>query len=58
MFASVDNHVETLHRQSVGNIELDPALEQGEYRPLTPDEVESIYDARADSEPSKDDDDA
>lgn len=57
MFASVDNHVETLHRQSVGNIELDPALEQGEYRRLTPDEVESVYDARANSEPSKGDDD-
>lgn len=40
MFASVGNHVENLHRQSVGKIELDPSLEPGEYRALTVDEIE------------------
>lgn len=46
MFASINNHVESLHRQSVGNIELDPDLEMGEYRPLTDDEVESVFDTQ------------
>lgn len=43
MFASVGNHVESLHRQSVGNIELDADLEPGEYRPLSAEEVEGIF---------------
>lgn len=51
MFAAVNNHVETLHRQSVGNIELDPGLEQGEYRPLTPGEVESVFDKETNPTP-------
>ncbi|MGF1731435.1 16S rRNA pseudouridine(516) synthase RsuA [Photobacterium kasasachensis] len=39
MFASVGNKVVGLHREQVGNIELDEELEPGEYRPLTDEEI-------------------
>ncbi|MEZ5530420.1 MAG: 16S rRNA pseudouridine(516) synthase RsuA [Porticoccaceae bacterium] len=42
MFAAVGNQVTELHRVRVGEIELDPALEPGEYRPLTQQEIDSI----------------
>lgn len=42
MFASVDNRVTRLHRERVGDIVLDPALEPGEYRPLTAEEIASV----------------
>ncbi|ELY3985016.1 16S rRNA pseudouridine(516) synthase RsuA [Cronobacter muytjensii] len=42
MFAAVGNHVVGLHRERIGAIELDPALEPGEYRPLTEDEIASV----------------
>jgi 16S rRNA pseudouridine516 synthase len=42
MFAALGNHVVSLHRFQVGEIILDPALEPGEYRPLTDAEVASI----------------
>lgn len=42
MFAVTGNRVTALHRQRVGEIELDAALLPGEYRPLTPTEVASI----------------
>lgn len=42
MFASVDNRVTRLHREKVGEIVLDPALEPGEYRPLTAEEIASV----------------
>jgi 16S rRNA pseudouridine516 synthase len=42
MFAALGNHVVSLHRFQVGDIILDPALEPGEYRPLTDAEVASI----------------
>ncbi|TNE78267.1 MAG: 16S rRNA pseudouridine(516) synthase RsuA [Gammaproteobacteria bacterium] len=42
MFAAVGNRVTGLHRQKVGQIELDPRLAPGEYRPLTPDEIDSV----------------
>ncbi len=41
MLAAVGNHVEALHRQSIGNITLDPALKPGAYRELTDQEVAS-----------------
>ncbi|MDF7666451.1 16S rRNA pseudouridine(516) synthase RsuA [Orbaceae bacterium ESL0727] len=40
MFAAVGNHVVALHRKQIGHIQLDIA--EGEYRPLTQDEVESF----------------
>jgi len=36
------NHVESLHRESIGSLELDPELQDGQYRPLTPQEIESL----------------
>lgn len=42
MFAAVGNHVVGLHRERIGEIELDPELEPGEYRPLTEEEIASV----------------
>ncbi|MFP5382444.1 MAG: 16S rRNA pseudouridine(516) synthase RsuA [Gammaproteobacteria bacterium] len=42
MFASVDNRVTRLHRESIGGIVLDPALEPGDYRELTAAEISSV----------------
>ena len=42
MFAAVGNAVDSLHRESIGDIELDPDLAPGEYRPLTQAEVASV----------------
>ncbi|WP_087016034.1 16S rRNA pseudouridine(516) synthase RsuA [Thaumasiovibrio subtropicus] len=39
MFASVGNRVIGLHRERIGAIELDDALEPGDYRELTEEEV-------------------
>jgi 16S rRNA pseudouridine516 synthase len=39
MFAALGNHVETLHREAVAGIELDPSLRPGEWRPLAPAEI-------------------
>ena len=42
MFAAVGNHVETLHRVSIGAITLDTRLGEGEWRYLTEDEITSM----------------
>lgn len=42
MFAAVGNKVVGLHREAVGAIELDPALEPGEWRYLTEAEIASV----------------
>ncbi|WP_409523754.1 16S rRNA pseudouridine(516) synthase RsuA [Nitrincola sp. MINF-07-Sa-05] len=42
MFASLGNRVITLHRASIGSIVLDEALEPGEFRHLTEEEVLSF----------------
>lgn len=42
MFAALGNRVTELHRESVGGIVLDDALEPGDYRPLTDAEINSI----------------
>ena len=42
MFAAVGNHVETLTRISIGNLELDPTLGKGGWRFLTDAEVASF----------------
>jgi len=41
MFHAVGNRVTSLHRESIGMIELDPVLRPGQYRALTPREVAS-----------------
>ncbi len=43
MFAALGNKVEHLHRERIGEIELDESLEPGEYRPLTQHEIDSIW---------------
>ncbi|WP_237385206.1 16S rRNA pseudouridine(516) synthase RsuA [Xenorhabdus sp. Sc-CR9] len=42
MFAAVGNYVVELHRERIGEINLDPALGTGEYRALTDSEINSI----------------
>ncbi|WP_027855888.1 pseudouridine synthase [Marinobacterium jannaschii] len=42
MFGHFRNAVVGLHRESMGEILLDPALAEGEYRALTPEEVASV----------------
>ncbi len=42
MFAALGNHVAALHRESIGPVVLDPALAPGDYRPLTPEEIEAL----------------
>lgn len=42
MFGAVGAEVIYLKRLSMGPLSLDPELEPGEYRPLTPDEMESL----------------
>ncbi|UPK82607.1 16S rRNA pseudouridine(516) synthase RsuA [Proteus vulgaris] len=43
MFAAVGNHVSALHRERIGDITLDETLTEGEYRPLTEEEINSIH---------------
>ncbi len=47
MFAAVGNRVVKLHREQVGAIVLDPALEPGQWRHLTPEEVRSVEKGKA-----------
>ncbi|MEQ6886782.1 pseudouridine synthase [Salicola sp. Rm-C-2C1-2] len=46
MMGAIGNRVVQLHREQVGPIELDPALEAGGYRELTEAEVMAFYPAR------------
>ncbi len=43
MFAALGNKVEALHRERIGDIVLDEALEPGEYRYLTEQEISSVW---------------
>lgn len=43
MFAALGNHVEALHREAVGHIELDPDLAPGQWRVLSADEIGSVF---------------
>ena len=43
MFAALGNKVEALHRERIGEIEMDKSLELGEYRYLTQEEIDSIW---------------
>ncbi len=42
MFGAVGNEVLSLHRSSMGDLELDPALQSGEARYITDDELERL----------------
>lgn len=39
MLAALGHHVVTLHREAIGPLQLDPALQEGGFRPLHADEV-------------------
>jgi len=43
MFAAVGNHVETLHRESLGELTLPADLAPGQWRLATPQEAEAIF---------------
>lgn len=45
MFAAVGNHVEALHRDRIGGLDLPADLEPGRYRLLGPADVEQIFNA-------------
>lgn len=42
MFAAIGSHVEALHRESIGEIALDPALAPGEWRELSAAEIDAF----------------
>ncbi|WP_372965393.1 pseudouridine synthase [Marinobacter sp.] len=42
MFRAVGNRITSLHRESMGSIQLDPELMPGQYRTLTAAEVDSV----------------
>ena len=42
MFAALGNRVTDLHRESVGGLDLDPGLSQGQWRVLNPEEVAAV----------------
>ena len=42
MFQSAENEVVFLKRMSMGSLTLDKALETGQYRPLTQEEIERL----------------
>ncbi len=42
MFAAVGNHVIALHRECIGEIDLDASLQSGQFRALTVDEINSF----------------
>jgi 16S rRNA pseudouridine516 synthase len=43
MFAAVGNHVETLHRESLGGLVLPPDLAPGQWRRATAEEIEAVF---------------
>lgn len=43
MFAAVGNHVEALHRVSIGGLALDDQLEPGAWRMLAPEDIDAIF---------------
>ena len=43
MFAAVGNHVEALHRERIGGLSLPEDLQPGQWRLMTPDEVDLIF---------------
>ncbi len=47
MFAAVGNHVESLHRDRIGGLELPHDLAAGQYRRLSPAEIACIFEAEA-----------
>jgi len=46
MIAAIGNRVTALHRVSIGGLQLDQRLSEGEWRPLAPEEVALLADTR------------
>jgi 16S rRNA pseudouridine516 synthase len=45
MFAAAGNRVETLHRVSIGNLQLDSlGLQEGEWMPAGPEHVAAVFE--------------
>lgn len=44
MFAAMGNHVVSLHRERIASIHLDQDLDPGDFRHLTPEEVDTIHE--------------
>jgi 16S rRNA pseudouridine516 synthase len=42
MIAACSNRVVTLHREAIGHLVLDAALNPGEWRELTPEEISGV----------------
>jgi 16S rRNA pseudouridine516 synthase len=47
MFAALGNHVEALHRDRVGGLELTADLEPGKYRLMGPGDIDAIFNLSA-----------
>lgn len=45
MFAAAGNHVNALHREAVGGLELPADLEPGAYRVMAPDDIKRVFGA-------------
>ena len=43
MFAAVGNHVEALHRDRIGDLDLPQDLAPGAFRPMTPEEIAAVF---------------
>ncbi|MEW6599188.1 MAG: 16S rRNA pseudouridine(516) synthase [Pseudomonadota bacterium] len=43
MFAAVGNHVEALHRDRIGGLDLPPNLAPGTYRLMTPEDIAAVF---------------
>lgn len=50
LFAALGNHVLRLHRERIGGLALDPALPPGQWRALSPDECDAVFESGADRE--------
>lgn len=52
MFSAVGREVTALHRETFGSLTLDPALPEGAWRELTPEELSALYaDAQMEAKP-------
>jgi 16S rRNA pseudouridine516 synthase len=45
MFAAAGNHVTTLHRESIGGLELPADLDEGAWRIATPADIDRLFGA-------------
>jgi len=53
MFAAVDNHVETLHRDQIGGLSLPDDLAPGQIRRMTPADIDAVFAGATDADPDQ-----